>query len=908
LHNLRRITYCLVLVLLAGSASAQEGHKKAPAEQRRLGSGLFREGLKKRGLTELLALHMKDYPPESPVAVLLMRREVKLSQSRDAAIDPNARKDALAEANEILRQVIEESPGDLRRFDWLLALGRSLLYEEAAPYSSAILYVGETASDRETLRRVTERAVKTIRNLGRQLAGEYARVDSMSAAEFEALEASGVLDTLDRVSPQADYLLIWGLFYDAVGREPDDAVRVSELNELLSTLTARPAILNTPQDQNPVQIPALLVAGMSQRRLNDHHRAREYFDRARAAYDRIANADEKERMRQLITLGEIESVQNNRDDGRFPAARASLDRLEKLIDEAPGHHSVDPFLLRTSHALLSRSLRLARAASAAHFGRTEESDVYRASAWKPLAALTLSVPDRRSELYATVYRQLAPDAKPEAMDPFERVALIVGLTVDENYDRAFEVADAFLDNAAPDEQILVPDVLYQVALGHYRQNDRAKAAAFFVRIAREYSAWPDALRAGELAVKLSYAEYQAASDATKAFAQATYQSAMRTLLDKFPKSSQAKYWRFFYAQALLDQGDADGGAASLAMVGAAHPFYLESLALRVRAIARQLETSRDSFDSSPTPVDLMHAYERLVAYGAEARGRGVDGAAARRLSGARATALVTMCEALILPSVGEYRRAVDLLAKFEDRFPNQEVLLARLWRVRLLAYESLGELEQVARSIPKYIASDRRGAGETLQALHDATIDEFRRLRELGHIAASHKKAMTALTLSQQLSAWAKNSDSSVSPAEKRLIALQLAEANLYAGDVNRANELFGILLPDGKAIASEMTNVEARTLLGKAEALRQRGECDRALVIFNRLATGLSPKLRLRWEALWGDLQCRTTLLEDPNGIVKVVEQQAFLYPEMGGPMLAKRFERLANRNRERASRAETP
>ncbi len=907
MRNLRHSIPCLCFVFLFGDCYALDGTQEIPAEQRRLGSGLFREGLKQRGLTELLELHMKDFPPDNPVAVLLMRREVKLSESRNTAIDSAARKAALAEANDLLRQIIEESPGDLRRFDWLLALGRSLLYEEAAPYSSAILYVGGTASDRETLGRVTERAVKTIRKLERELEGEYARVDQMSAAEFETLEASGVLDTLDRISPQADYLLIWGLFYDAVGRDADDAVRVSELNEILSTLTARPAILTTPQDQNPVQIPALLVAGMSQRRLNDHHRAREYFDRARAAFERVANASEKDRIRELITLGEIETVQNNRDDGRFPAAVSSLARFEKLIEETPENRSVDPFVLRMSHALLSRSLHLARARLAVHLGRKEEGEEHRGKAWKPLAALTLGSPEKRSELYSTVYRQLAPGVDVATMDPFERVACVVGLVSEEKFDLAFEVADAFLGSVKPDEQVLVPEVLYQVGLGHYRLKNLAKAAASFLRIAGDYPSWPGALRAGELAVKLSYAEYNSANGSTKSNAGAMYKSAIQTLLEKFPDSSQAKYWRFFYAQILLDEGNADGGAASLAMVGREHPHYLESLELSVRAIARQLERGGISKGNGSSPLSsaegLMREYERLIAHCDEVSLGGADEATKDRLDGVRAGGLVTTCEALILPSVGKYREAVDLLSGFEKKFPKAGTLSGRLWRVRLLSFESLGELEHVARSIPEYVASDSRGAGETLQSLHDATIGEFHRLREMGEIVASRNKAMTALTLSQQLSAWVKSHGSSVSPAGKRLIALQLAEANLYAGDVDRANELFGILSPEGVAIASELTNVEARTLFGKAEALRLRGDCGRALLIFNRLATGLSPKLPLRWEALLGDLQCRTTLLEDARGMVKVIEQQAYLYPEMGGAVLAKRFVELLNQNRERAS-----
>lgn len=890
--------------------SAEERSKPLPAEQRRLGSALFREGLKKRGLTELLALHMKDFPPESPVATLLMRREVKLSESTNPSLRASTRRQSLVEANELLFQVIEASPGDARRFDWLLSLGRSLLFEEAAPYVSTMLYVGGNAQDRTSLRSITARAMKVIEDLDRQLGVENDRIDKMSAQEFEAIQAGGILETLDRVSPRADYLRIWGLFYDALSRTEDDPRRGNELSEIVSLLASKSAILRTSQDQNPVQIPMLLVAAMAQRRLGDHARARELFDRARSAYQRITVARQKRQLHRIATLVEIESVRNDRDDGRFRAARIALDRLAKLIDPSLQPTGVDPFFLRTAHALLARSLSLSQAAFAAHLGRTKESREQGAAAWKPLAQLALSVPDRRSELYATVYRQIKDGVIFSSLDAFEKVALIEGLVADQKPDRALELAQVFLDAAGPSEQILVPDVLYQVGLVHYERNENAEAALSFLQIAREYDTWTDALRAGELAVKLSYKVYHAADASMRSSARARYELAMRTLLEKFPGSAQSNYWRFFYGQILLEQEKAKECAELLADVAPDHPHYLDALSLRVRAIERRLETEAnlDEVGSQldKTVAELLNSYQRLVAHCDDLQEQGSDAPGLEALNAFRAEGLITTCEGLILPGVGRYQRSVEMLTGFEKRYPAQHALRGRLWRVRLLAYEALGQLEQVARSIPQYVESDGSGAGATLESLYEATIGEYHRLRDRGDDVSAKKKAMTALTLAQQLSQWEKSTDIVVAPARKRLIALRLAEANLFAGEVDRANELFGLLAPDDRITSGEMTDLDARTLWGKAESLRRRGEYDRALVIFNRLATGLSPELPLRWESLLGDLQCRTAQLQAPGGIVRVIEQQRFLYPRMGGPTLAARFDRLLRENENRAIQAE--
>ena len=55
------------------------------------------------------------------------------------------------------------------------------------------------------------------------------------------------------------------------------------------------------------------------------------------------------------------------------------------------------------------------------------------------------------------------------------------------------------------------------------------------------------------------------------------------------------------------------------------------------------------------------------------------------------------------------------------------------------------------------------------------------------------------------------------------------------------------------------------------------------------------------RWRALLRDLQSRTALGHPPRDIIKVIEQQRFLYPELGGPVLKRRFQDLLRENERR-------
>src|SRR5438477_12769810 len=65
--------------------SSQHSPVRAPAEEARLSTGVFRDGLKRRGLNELLELHVRDFPATNPTAVLLMAREVKLADFANAS-------------------------------------------------------------------------------------------------------------------------------------------------------------------------------------------------------------------------------------------------------------------------------------------------------------------------------------------------------------------------------------------------------------------------------------------------------------------------------------------------------------------------------------------------------------------------------------------------------------------------------------------------------------------------------------------------------------------------------------------------------------------------------------------------------------------------------------------------------
>ena len=93
--------------------------------------------------------------------------------------------------------------------------------------------------------------------------------------------------------------------------------------------------------------------------------------------------------------------------------------------------------------------------------------------------------------------------------------------------------------------------------------------------------------------------------------------------------------------------------------------------------------------------------------------------------------------------------------------------------------------------------------------------------------------------------------------------------------------------------------------LYGLAEAEFQLKKWEVALPRFNALAVGLPATDPRRFKSLLRDLQCRTALKHPPRGILKVIEQQRFLNPDLGGPVLAEEFEKLERENQRRGDGA---
>lgn len=914
---MRSLNHSLLVAILAGVSSASPPDSPPasapppPAEETRLNAVQFREALKKRGLSEILELHLKDFPPTNATTTLLLMREVKLADFTDTSRSAEDRQSAIGEANRILQQLVEDNPEDSRRFQWQYTLGHSLLYEEAEPFSTNILYFGGSDDDRARLMVLASRAVEVVRSLAHRLQDESARIDRLPTQEFEAIEQRGYVDELDRLALSTDYLLLWALFYDALPRAEDDATRARQLNGIIDVFAAKPSILETPHERSQVRVPARLLAGMTRRRLNDHAAAREQFQGTIADAERLGDVVEKERVQWAVTLATIEMARNDRDDGRFNDALSAVARLRG--DAAAGKE--DRFGLRLAAALLEKSVHEARAAAAVKADRTAEVNELRALAWKALAQLASEEPDRRDAIYALLYRTMGHEADVGRLDPFEQCAYIAGLISEAEFspesaetllDRAIVTGERILSQSSGQTRSLAPEVHFHVAVAEYGRGDRFAAARRFIEAARYQPKFDRSLNAASLGVQLAAELYHDAGQHSKDEVTTLYRTALEVLFTNHSGTDAERYWRFYYAQLLDELGEFDAAAEQFRLVDAAHDYFLESGFLRVRSLAAALhravaQSTGDALDLVLRADALLSAYRDFMVRAGEwmiRKPRSPNETSTRRLL---AEARVLTAESVIVPRIDRPAQALELLSNFEQDYPQEPLLFGRVWRVRLLAYEAVGWFEEAARAIPAYVAAAPDSAGPTLRGLYETMSADVEKFRAAGNEAAAQRKADLALLLAEQLNAWAETNDATAASVDRRELRVQLAEANLQAGRYERARVLFEECASPQNGVALPANETDLRVAFGQAEALFRSDQFAEALPKFNRLATGLTPTHPIRWKSLLRDLECRTALREPAAGIIKVISQQKYLHPDLGGVVLAAEFERVRRENERR-------
>ena len=911
----------VVVVVMAAVASPAAGQSPSP---RQWDESVFEQGLLKLRLLDLLEYHLEHNPPRDELAALLIRRDMELARRDDPKLDDDARRKLLSEANAVLERIITEHPADKRALDWRMKLARSLLYEEAEPYYSDILYRGATGDDRTRLQRLMRRTTTILSEALDYLKSEYDRLDEISISAYERLEQTGYVGKIESAMPEVRYMLRWARFYLGLSLDPQSRERRELMAQVLTELRDQTRLLTRDHAVTHVQAQSLLLAGMTSRLLGDYPSAIRYLGSAVTVTSAIPDAAERSDLRWVATLGSIERVRTLRDAGRFDDAQAAARRLASLYETK----RAEDFGMRLIAALLESDIELARAADLEIDAKTDQAKRVRQGAMSPLEELANRYPDRRDEVYATVYELTR--GQPRTGHPFETCAIIAGQIAEANklltgstgastsdappgeprraktesravalLDDAIAKATSLLAETGQADTPLRCEARFNLAVAQFRRGLRFDAATNFLDVAQSCGRFPRSESAATYAVEIAAQLAEDPGLGRRTDVRNLFMHALHALVDGFADTKAANYWRFFLAQALEDTGDLAHAAQAYERVTEDHPQYLvarfRSARCAVNAVKNLVhDRPADTAEIRRRAVEARAAMRRFLDFAADRDEPAVD-----RLS---AEATVLLAEVDVLPGINKSDEAITRLEGFENKYGDQPGLLGRVLRTRIIAYQAAGKLDQARAAVPQFMASAPRDAGPTLQALFDANWSEVKRLRRRGQFEKAAEKARSALLFAQQLYDWAHETDQGIDAGHLYYLRLQLAEAKLESGRLDEAKRLFEALVA-GQPDAPDATP-DPRVLAGLAEVMYRSGNYGEALPVFNRLYRMLPVDDDGRFHALLRDLQCRTELGQDAQGIINVIKQHRFLSPDLGGAHLKSQFLALLERNQARVAR----
>lgn len=924
----------LVAVLYADPSPAAAQQVDTP-EAARFDAAEFHNGLKKRGLTDLLALHLAEHPPADVVNGTLLNREIRLAEFADPSRSLPERREAIADANRLLESLIDANPGDRRIRAWQMELVTSLLYVEAERYTTGILYRGGSESDRKALHPLMERAVRVSVGLYEELFKEYQALDAMPARQYDRLEATGLIEELESDLAQSDYMLAWARYYRSLSRATDELDRVDELEAVLEYLRNRSNLLLTPHSETHFQAQALLLTGMTYRQLNQYRSARKVLEQAIEVAANILNDSERRELAWVVTLGRIELVRSHGDAEDFTAAHHELATFrQELRRFAPADFGRSLIL-----ALLERTIFRAQAERAEAGQRSGQAKELRNRSVQGLRILANRDPVYRDEIYATLYEVLGENANLTDLQPFERCALLAGalgragslgeelrdlrvrglqandeavthteLQRAATLDRAVAIAKSVTESDRPVAPELAAEAAFNLGAALHQRGRRLEAAESFLSVAREHPQFFRAKDAATYAVQLAWELHQDPSLASRPDVRALYVDALTTLTESFPKSTAGRYWQFFFAQHLLSLQRFDEAAEAYDKVQSDHERFHESnyLAFESRAYSlKQFDAAEpEQLDAinrrSPGALFAARRAERTLSEAVQAEADPTRRAGLRRLA---AQTTVLTGEVHALPGVARWTKALETLDGFENRFPEQPALIGRVLRVRMIALEALGRHDEASSLIPQYVANDPQGAAPTLQGLFDALREEIQRDKRAGREERARARARSAVLIAEGIYNLARRQPDVFRSDAVYALRLQLAESAIETRDFARAAELFEQCLAQDAARATDSNTQDRRALLGTAEAYFGLDRHEEALPLYNRIFRATKRNQPVFWKALLRDLQCRTALEHDPAQIIKSIRQQKFLDHEMGGPDLRRQFDTLLTTNEQRAA-----
>lgn len=870
----------------------------------------FREGLRQRGLGDWLDQYRQDRPPADAVEEALRRRENLVEQAERPSTSPGQRKQIIDEANRILADAVDQNPQHPVRLYGRLELARDWLERwDPAAFDAVVLYE-LPGRDRAEVHTLAVRAKTMLEVLRREIGAAWDTIE-VTVSENRPPGSTTDLRWLEQLDRQTAILLVWAELFQTLGESSTAPTHQHNLEKVLEQVTQRQGWTHLPVEHADLRCHGLVVATLAARRLNRLTEANEYARQIVNTMRQVQDPMGRERLRRPVLIGVLEQVRVLRDDGRLEEAARAIEQVKEYWAQSDRYGGFQDEL---ALAFLERSVLAARVTgTASPAEELARSILVPAEALAPLERLADRDPAARDALYATLAGALANEPWSSDFSPFQYL-LLAGSAVadvvrhrpvrDPAIESRLTTILASLEKAVATWPADFPNTergewLFLLGRAQYLTDRPLDAVHTLARLAEQYPDHDRALIAVEQAAAIAAEQMRtSAAKDDPAVREAFILSAglFRRLAPDSPVSRQMQY---FLALALERKGQLDEAAAQYAAVPADDPNRWPALLGQARCLRNALR--RGPAHQSASREQIRQQAEHALQIASSARDvvrsalAAKATAAERRLYG---EIVLILADLLNDPVLSRSAEALEALDEAEVAFEVDPDLRCSALQTRIVTLQQLQRWAAANEAMRRLATVDPDHAGPVAVALFEAMHEAVIAAEDAGDEAAIRRMAGEAASLGDLLLEQNGASLKTLDDRRRLLVHIWRAWVLLKSG---RAEEAMAAFEAMDQASLAAHEDLKIEYTLGWAETRLAVGQYEPARDAFNKIWLNTAERSPAWWRSYVGSLQCHTALGNDPQRIVKSIQQQKYLAPDLGAPRWKRALERIENINQDK-------
>lgn len=731
----------------------------------------FIQGLRERGMRDLLDYHLDTNPPEDPLQEQAVRIELYKIDFEDPDLSAAERTEAVDNALDAYRSLIEQAPEDHHQLPvWRTEMAEFIL-RVALPvrYVNAGEYVEFGLPSREARQAFDRLAVEAYEQMESAyleafaLQGSLPRRDDFQRAFVNTgIWASLNNEFMDRRIP---FSYGWAAYYASLAEE-EPAGSLEEALEQLNRVD-RSRLSSDAQTELDNLIGRVLVKA-------------ERYGEAQEKLEPVIDAAASQTAGQGL-WARLAWVHALNGAGR---ADDAVETVQAIIEDFRDEDQVNPPLIILVHD--------------AWYRVTDDYDVYEQLFEDPLVA------DYEEPVRAFVVQRLV--AEPMTAEELEsEPPLVVFAHADAMVDQAVEMRDDQPDAAAEQfreaQQVLEnlidrPDLADdEYARGHfrlgslaYRRNRPAEAVEKWVELGRQYPDQEQAVNATVNAFQIAHNLYRQNRD-TDAVVE-LFDAASETLLRHQPDHRIAQQHTYTRAAFLREQRRFDDAVAAYNDVPTNHPYYPDAL-YEVAVVFHTLWVEAEDDRRAQRARQALEAVDIALPELEEADAPDREQTLRRK----HGDAILLKAE-LLLQQLDDPERAERTLAQFDDRFAAYDDLNRQYQRLQVNVAISLGRFDDARDRVRGFAEQGTEEGGSLIQRALDSVNRRADYLREEeGDEAEADRLNELGITLAQDLVDWAEQqSEFRDDPRGRMAFELILARQYREAGQFDESRELLETL------------------------------------------------------------------------------------------------------------------